>query len=606
MLKALYDYAIRENLILPPGYSKKDIHAYVSLSKDGQFLGIVPCTSGKVICPDIGSKANSTSKCNVIAEKRSILFPSDVAGSDGKSEQEKNAAKITYFRNTLADAATQESRLLFCLNAMEDPDTAAAILTQLNQAKISSSHVISFMVDGTSILEMPAVQYWWNKFRQQFRSQGNLVPCLITGQLTIPLATVPTVNGLSDVGGRSKIPLICFDKDAFCSYGLKKAANAPVSEEAFAGVNAALNHLLENAPAMAGIKFVHWYDKPLKKEEDFLTLLFADIQSDEENEADFAPSVNQQLARQQANALIDSVKTGAPVHELPHCYYILLLSGVNGRVMVRSYQRGNYRELTENLQQWENDLALVNGNGTGQLKPVKFTARLIRLIARQDSDKKIFDRLAKELAGLTPAILGAILNNSCFPDPVISRALAYIRSQMFSTPKEDTPIRKIPDPLACQWLKACLCQKERMIYNKEEISVEYNENHPEPAYHCGALLAVYGAIQQCAMPNVNATLIDRYYASASQTPALVLGQLARLSNYHLDKLEKLRGYFSNLRNQVSCSIGSEIPTVLRPEQQAYFALGYYQMCTQMEKNRVSRKPAITQPQDSKENEQVNE
>ena len=31
-----------------------------------------------------------------------------------------------------------------------------------------------------------------------------------------------------------------------------------------------------------------------------------------------------------------AVKTGTPVHELPNLYYILLLSGVGGRVMVRS------------------------------------------------------------------------------------------------------------------------------------------------------------------------------------------------------------------------------------------------------------------------------
>ena len=50
--------------------------------------------------------------------------------------------------------------------------------------------------------------------------------------------------------------LICFDKDAFCSYGLKQAANAPVSEEAFAGVKAALDELLKGAPVLAGMKFV--------------------------------------------------------------------------------------------------------------------------------------------------------------------------------------------------------------------------------------------------------------------------------------------------------------------------------------------------------------
>ena len=128
--------------------------------------------------------------------------------------------------------------------------------------------------------------------------------------------------------------------------------------------------------------------------------------------------------------------------------------------------------------------------------------------------------------------------------------------------------------------------------------MEYNEKHPEPAYHCGALVAVYGAIQNRAMPDVNASLIDRYYASASQTPALVLGQLSRMSNYHISKLEGLRNYFASLRDQVACAIGETIPTVLLPEQQAYFALGYYQMCAKLEKDRLARKAAAEEKKNS--------
>ena len=84
----------------------------------------------------------------------------------------------------------------------------------------------------------------------------------------MPTATVPPVSGLSVVGGHARgDALICFDKDAFCSYGLKQAANAPVSEEAFAGVKAALDELLKDAPVVAGMKFVHWYDKPLSRDQ---------------------------------------------------------------------------------------------------------------------------------------------------------------------------------------------------------------------------------------------------------------------------------------------------------------------------------------------------
>lgn len=584
MLKELYDYALENDLILPAGFIKKKVHAYVLLAKDGKFLGIMPGQEEKVPCPDIGSMANSGSKCNVLAEKRSILFPSE------------DTPKAAYFRETMAEAAKAEPRLALCLNALKNAGIANAVSAQLDQMKLDGTKVISFMVDGQSILELETVKNWWLQFRRQFCSDGSKAPCLITGQLTVPLATVPPISGLSVVGGHARgDALICFDKDAFCSYGLKQGANAPVSEEAFAGVKAALDDLLTNAPVLAGMKFVHWYDKPVAAKDDKCEALFGSTipdeeEDDEDDEADTPPEDNPLQARRQADALIGSAKTGAPVHELPSRYYILLLSGAGGRVMVRAYEEGNYRQLTENLQQWEDDLRLTNSSGTAEMKPAKLAARLIRLVSRQSSDKNIFERMAKELSGLTPAILNAILNNAQFPDAVVHRALAYLRSQMFESEDEEQT-RKTPDPLACQWLKAWLCRREREKHQEEVLSVEYNERHPEPAYHCGALVAVYGAIQHYAMPDVNASLIDRYYASASQTPALVLGQLSRMSNYHIGKLEGLRMYFSNLRDQVACAIGGTIPAVLLPEQQAYFALGYYQMCAKLEKERLARKAA---------------
>lgn len=611
MLKELYDYALENDLILPAGFIKKKVHAYVLLAKDGKFLGVLPGQEEKVPCPDIGSMANSGSKCNVLAEKRSILFPSE------------DTPKAAYFRETMAEAAKAEPRLALCLNALKDADIANAVSAQLDQMKLDGTKVISFMVDGQSILELETVKNWWLQFRRQFCSDGSKAPCLITGQLTVPLATVPPISGLSVVGGHARgDALICFDKDAFCSYGLKQGANAPVSEEAFAGVKAALDDLLTNAPVLAGMKFVHWYDKPVAAKEDKCEALFGSTipdeeEDDEDDEADTPPEDNPLQARRQADDLVNSAKTGAPVHDLPNSYYILLLSGVGGRVMIRSYQEGNYRQLTENLRQWEDDLRLTNSSGTAELKPAKLAARLTRLVSRQksdknkkkrksdkdktqqnpdengtqqDPDKNIFERMAKELSGLTPAVLNAILNNAQFPDAVVHRALAYLRAQMFESEDEEQT-RKTPDSLACQWLKAWLCRREREKHQEEVLSVEYNERHPEPAYHCGALVAVYGAIQHYAMPDVNASLIDRYYASASQTPALVLGQLSRMSNYHIGKLEGLRMYFSNLRDQVACAIGGTIPAVLLPEQQAYFALGYYQMCAKLEKERLARRAA---------------
>ena len=562
MLKALYDYALQNDLVLPAGFVQKTVKAYIWLSAKGIFLDVTE--GGTLPCPDIGSLANGPDKCNPLAEKRSVVLP------------ETPTPKSGYFRQLLADGGQQEPALQICLAALEDPETVQSINAALDRKKIKPSDFISFCVDGKPISTGDAVKAWWAEFRRQFLPSGVQSLCLITGQPAVPPATLPPIKGLQTVGGHSSgTHLMCFDKSAFCSYDLKQGANAPVSEEAFAGVKAALDDLLRDAPVLAGMKFVHWYDKPLPQEEDELFSFFGGGPA-EEDEAD--PNE----ARTLADTLVSSLDSGGRAAALPNEYFILLLSGAGGRVMLRHYERGSYQTLQKALSAWNEDLKLTNAGGTGLIRPAKFKARLIRLLSRQKNDSKVFQRLDKELSGLTPAVIRAILSNSELPDAAASRALAYIRSRMADT-DPDSKSQSVPDGLACQWLKVWLLRRERKKNQKETISVGYNAAHPSPAYHCGALVAVYGAIQRTAMPDVNASVIDRYYDAASQTPALTLGQLQRLSNYHLSKIISfsVRERYETLLNQISDSIGDAIPVTLTLEEQAYFALGYRQTCSKI-------------------------
>ena len=83
MLKALYDYGIRNHLTIPPGFLKKNIRAYICLSDSGRFLGIEQCGKEETqICPDIGSLANSPDKCQPLAQKESVVLGEPAKKSD--------------------------------------------------------------------------------------------------------------------------------------------------------------------------------------------------------------------------------------------------------------------------------------------------------------------------------------------------------------------------------------------------------------------------------------------------------------------------------------------------------------------------------------------
>ena len=91
-------------------------------------------------------------------------------------------------------------------------------------------------------------------------------------------------------------------------------------------------------------------------------------------------------------------------------------------------------------------------------------------------------------------------------------------------------------------------------------------------------MAVLAEIQQAALGNVGASVIQRYYAAASTTPALVLGRLVRTSNFHLDKIEyrKKRSGLTDVFTGIWGRLKDEVPRVLDLEAQSLFALGFYQ------------------------------
>lgn len=100
----------------------------------------------------------------------------------------------------------------------------------------------------------------------------------------------------------------------------------------------------------------------------------------------------------------------------------------------------------------------------------------------------------------------------------------------------------------------------------------------DPAYLCGRLLAVLENIQYLAVPGAKATLIDRYYGSASSAPASVFGTLMRGAQPHLAKLRKEReGAYHALQKRLEdiCSGLPSYPNTLNMNDQAVFALGYY-------------------------------
>ena len=97
-------------------------------------------------------------------------------------------------------------------------------------------------------------------------------------------------------------------------------------------------------------------------------------------------------------------------------------------------------------------------------------------------------------------------------------------------------------------------------------------------YQLGRLFAVLENIQIKANPNskINTTIKDKYFSSASTTPAMVFPLLVNLSQKHLRKIGgKQAWYLDGNMQEIMGKLGETYPARLNLGEQGAFQLGYY-------------------------------
>ena len=175
---------------------------------------------------------------------------------------------------------------------------------------------------------------------------------------------------------------------------------------------------------------------------------------------------------------------------------------------------------------------------------------------------KARDKAASPL--LAGAVLRSIFMGLPYPEIFFSSVLIRIRAE-----------RDISRAKAAI-IKACLLRRCKDKY-KEELTVSLNEQSENKAYVLGRLFAVLEKAQLDKNPGINATIKDRYFASACANPASIFPVLLRLSNYHIAKAEY--GYSIDRRIQELFDKlevnNNPFPSHLSLNDQGIFILGYY-------------------------------
>ena len=596
MLEELYQYAVDHKIVARPGFKSKRPRGYFHLSDRGQFLDLEIREKGapEVSAPDAGAAANGTRYCNPLIEKAGIVLC--IVGDEVK---DKNVpTKYAFFLTFLEEGRSVEPLFGIAADALQDPQILEKMRSALAEKKLKPADPVGFAVDGHYLERSEHYYEYWEQFRKRLQpaSEGRAARCLITGELSQPMATVPKVSGLMRVGGHtSGDAFLCFDKDAFQSYGLKQSANAVVSEGAMTAVNAALSELIQKADILAGAKMVHWYSRQISEKEDVISCMFGgDLMEGDEEET--SREEEEQEALRAAQKLVEAIREGKIAGKPDVMYYMMPLSGAGGRMMVRGWYEGTYEELYENISLWFTDLRLILPGGQGMTRPPKLKALCLRML-KPGGGTKVWERLDKELSNLIQRVTYAAIHGSALPDGAAHRALQWLRADLLTGNEKkrglgaagdvengsavrDVSVHKNvkQETLVYQLLKAWLRRKQRKEGEEEIMKEELNRQNRSVAYLCGRLMATYTAIQEKAMPEVNVGVAERYYAAAMAGPGLVIGKLSQLSQYHLAKIERgLAIYFEKILTEIYQSVGEQdIPTALTMMQQTEFALGYYQ------------------------------
>lgn len=456
-----------------------------------------------------------------------------------------------------------------------NPDTVENKELLVNSAKeglFKSNGVFQIEGEREYVHELELIQRWWDKEgkdKWQDKCQKGGLPgeksdkkegmCLVTGKIK-PIAVLhqPAIKNV--IGAQSSgAMLVSFNQESFCSYGettKTKGFNAPVSEEVAFGYCNALNYLTgstNNRIRLGEDTIVFWSDAPRCEaiEAEQFALLGLDIRDESEQGAQ--DSVLTAKLKQSLQELAQGKKVSNLFATPPDTrFFILGISPNAARLSIRFWQESTFGDFVEKLRMHYDALSLAPDFNKTENESIITPFRILRSSVRE----------AKDINPYTGgALMRAILCGIPYPDTL---AIAIIHRFGAGDPVNH---------VRCSYLKAWLSRK------KSPIQIQYmlNKEETNPAYLLGRLFAVLEKTQQDALPGLNRTVRESYYASASATPAMVFPRLLRLYNHHLAKLETGRAIVRDrLVQEISDTIGIVFPKRLDLNGQGIFALGYYQ------------------------------
>ena len=406
-----------------------------------------------------------------------------------------------------------------------------------------------FLLDGRFVHEDPCVRDAWQR---HYDADGEcpVLPCLVTGRTGSVAQLHPSIKGIPGAQS-SGASLVSFNADSFCSYGRDQGLNAPTSTYAAFAYGAALNHLIadrEHTVRLGDTTVLVWASGGEPAYQDVFCSAFFGTESSTYSQETLQNTVRELL-------LGHRVKLDEALLDPDRDFYILGLSPNAARLSVRFFLRSSFGNFLRNVNAHLQRLEIARPNFDRETPTLW---RLLNETVNQNArDKAPSPVLAGEL-------LRAVLDDTRYPATLLNGVILRIRADHRVTPNR------------AAILKAYYLKNTHTSVPKEVLTVSLNPACTDVPYTLGRLFSVLENIQSAANPNLNTTIKDKYFNSASATPATVFPILVNLAQKHLRKMDVgLRIKLDTQLTEVMSILGEHFPTRLDLHQQGSFQLGYY-------------------------------
>ena len=548
------------------GFTREYISYALAINGDGSVRDVfdLRIASGRTIRPTRISvprpKRTSNIQSNFLWDKTAYAFGVD-GGKSKRLSDEHEEFKSFHFR-LLADLEEPHAKAILAFMERWSPDSFDKL--PFSREMVDASFVFRLEDERMYLHDVPILRERW---LSTFESAApRKIFCLVSGrqgELETGHPIIKGVEGAQTAGAY----LVSFNAAAYTSYGNETdGSNAPTSKTAASRYAAALNGLLERSSAnrlprpIGDSTVVFWADAEGVSEEAARGTenLFGGWFSPPAPDAD-----DGKLARDEGEAaklrdVLHDVAAGRPLKEIdPKLadgvrFHVLGLSPNAARLSVRFWIEDSFEIFAKRLAAHFSDLNIEPAPWRGSLPAVQW------LLVKTTALREKFDNIPPLLAG---EMMRAILTGAPYPRTLLAAAIIRLRAG-------DNP--------GTGWhaavIKACINRT-----NKEKISVALEPDNPSVAYQLGRLFHVLESAQRTALNQVNASITEKYYSSASATPARIFGPLLRNLRHHVSDARKrgLGGWIEPKVTEIMSKLPSDLPKTLRLEDQGRFAVGYY-------------------------------